>query len=433
MPVRLGLLLVLLFGALVAYLTAFNPSRVRVALSPSLAYELPLMALPVGAFLLGVCLTLFGVLLRDLGRSFRGYRIAHPLRGYPARRAEGLADLYHRGVDAQLAGRTSSAAEAYESVLTREPGHSDAHLRLAELARAQGDHEAALSHDRQAATGGDRTHGLLALAGDYRQMGRVEDALATYRQIVQRDRDHATALRAIRELTASAGRWEEALETQERLLSLAGERERPAELVWLAGIHYEIGKAGMGEGRLGEARRLFTEALKADRTFLPAHLALGDAWERAGDRREAIRAWRRAAELAPVPVLLRRLEQAYRAEGKPSQMIALYQEALDRVPQDLALSFALGRVYFELEMLDEAADQFQKVEVRAPDLAPIHGFLGAIYERRGQGREAFEEYRKALQLLQGFDWPHRCSACGAAQAHWQDRCAACGRWNTSRA
>src|SRR3972149_6122452 len=129
---------------------------------------------------------------------------------------------------------------------------------------------------------------------------------------------------------------------------------------------------------------------------------------------------------------LRRLEGGSRAEGRPSRMIALYQDALARAPQDLALAFALGRVYFELEMLDEAADQFQKVEVRTPDFAPLHAYLGAIFERRGQGPDAFQEYRRALALTQSFEWPHQCSACGLAHARWQDRCPGCGRWNTSQ-
>jgi len=252
-------------------------------------------------------------------------------------------------------------------------------------------------------------------------------------QIAQRAKDHAAALRAIRTLSASAGRWAEALDVQERLSALAGAQERPAELEWLAGIHYELGRARLAKGEFAEARRHFTEALRVDRAFLPAHLGLGEAWEQAGDGREALRTWKRAAEIVSAPVLLHRLEQAYRSEGRPSLMIALYREALDRAPQDLALAFALGRVYFELEMLDEAADQFQKVEVRAPDLAPVHAFLGAVYERRGQTAEAFEEYRKALRLAQGFDWPHRCAACGAAHGHWQGRCSLCGRWNTSTA
>jgi lipopolysaccharide biosynthesis regulator YciM len=97
-----------------------------------------------------------------------------------------------------------------------------------------------------------------------------------------------------------------------------------------------------------------------------------------------------------------------------------------------ALAFALGRVYFELAMLDEAADQFQKVEVREPNLPGLHAFLGATFERRRQTAEAFKEYRRALTLSGAFDWPYRCSACGAEHGRWIDRCPSCCGWNTSR-
>ena len=43
--------------------------------------------------------------------------------------------------------------------------------------------------------------------------------------------------------------------------------------------------------------------------------------------------------------------------ARPSRMIALYRNAAARAPDDLALAAALGRVYFELEMLDEATEQ----------------------------------------------------------------------------
>jgi len=113
-------------------------------------------------------------------------------------------------------------------------------------------------------------------------------------------------------------------------------------------------------------------------------------------------------------------------------MIALYRSAIEKAPDDLALQVALGRVFLELEMLDEAADQFEKVEVRAPSSAVVHALLGAVFERRGETREAFEEYRRALLLGHAFDWPYRCEACGASAPMWQDRCAQCHRWNALR-
>src|SRR5256885_197556 len=161
-------------------------------------------------------------------------------------------------------------------------------------------------------------------------------------------------------------------------------------------------------------------------------LRRAEAPRAAGDAREAVRTWERAAEVHPVLPLLARLERAYREQDRPSRMIALYRAASERAPDDLGLAAALGRVYFELEMLDEAADQFEKIEVRAPDLPTVHAFLGAVFERRGDTREAFDECRRALRLAHGFDWPPRCTACGATAPRWQDRCDACRRWNTLR-
>jgi lipopolysaccharide biosynthesis regulator YciM len=200
----------------------------------------------------------------------------------------------------------------------------------------------------------------------------------------------------------------------------------------LAIVHYQLGRLDAEQGRAGAAITHFKSALRADRGFVPAALALGDALEAAGDVRDATRTWERAAEVQPALALLGRLERVYRREGRPTRMIALYRLASERAPDNLALAVALGRVYLELEMLDEAADQFEKVEVRAPEMPTIHAFLGAVFERRGETREAFEEYRRALRLARAFDWPHVCAACGAAGAAWDDRCPACRRWNTLR-
>jgi lipopolysaccharide biosynthesis regulator YciM len=273
---------------------------------------------------------------------------------------------------------------------------------------------------------------LLQRAQDARRLSRNDEARTLYRLILQSHRGHLGALRGLRDLAAEAGRWPEALEAQQRVLGTVGSTERSPETEWLAVIYYELGRAEVARANASGALGHFRSAARADRLFLPAALALGDAYELTGDHREAVRAWERAAEVVPALPLLARLERAYRQEGRPSRMIALYRAAVERAPDDLALAVALGRVFFELEMLDEAADQLEKVEVRVPGSPVVHALLGAVFERRGQTREAFEEYRRALQLGHAFDWPHRCEACGAGRPMWQDRCAQCQRWNTLR-
>ena len=273
---------------------------------------------------------------------------------------------------------------------------------------------------------------LLQRAADARRLGRSDEAGTLYRQVLQTRRGHLGALRGVRDLAVEGGRWREALEAQQRVLGAVGSTERSPETEWLAIIHYELGRADVARANAGGALAHFKNAVRADRLFLPAALALGDAYELTGDRREAVRVWERTAEVNPALPLLARLERAYRQEGRPSRIIALYRTAAERAPDDLALAVALGRVFFELEMLDEAADQFEKVEVRLPGSPVVHALLGAVFERRGQTQEAFEEYRRALQLGHAFDWPHRCEACGAGGPMWQDRCAQCHRWNTLR-
>jgi lipopolysaccharide biosynthesis regulator YciM len=285
---------------------------------------------------------------------------------------------------------------------------------------------------RRAVADDSSTLELLRRAEESRRLGRNDEAATTFRIILQTRRDHRGALRGLRELAVEAGRWREALDIQQRILGAVGSTERSPETEWLAAIYYELGRAELGRGNAGGALSHFKSASRADRFFLPAALALGDAYEMTGDHREAVRTWERAAESLPALPLLARLERAYRQEGRPSRMIALYRSAIDRAPDDLALAVALGRVFFELEMLDEAADQFEKVEVRAPSSVVVHALLGAVFERRGETREAFDEYRRALQLGHAFDWPYRCESCGASAPMWQDRCGQCHRWNSLR-
>src|SRR4029450_9728438 len=107
-------------------------------------------------------------------------------------------------------------------------------------------------------------------------------------------------------------------------------------------------------------------AIRADRDFVPAAVALGDAYEAAGEHRDAIRTWERAAETQPALPLLARLERAYRQDARPSRMIALYRNAAARAPDDLALAAALGRVYFELVMLEGGTRPCEEVARRGP-------------------------------------------------------------------
>jgi lipopolysaccharide biosynthesis regulator YciM len=378
------------------------------------------LLLTVGAFIAGA-------LLAVIVARFRARPT--PRRAGVDRPAEDPAtsELYAQGVDAQRAGKQAAALAAFQEVLRRQPGHGEAHARMGELARGRGDDQSALVHSLQALRTDDRAETLLAAAAAYRQTGRPDDAIALFQDIIARDPGHVTALRALRDLAVVEGRWADALPAQERLISAVAPDERPSEQTSLAGIHYERGRARMAEGDLTGGTAAFRDALRV-RPDSCRRRSLGDAHANGHPHPGRCASGGRGAQ----PAALSRIEQQRREEGRPTRMIALYQAAAARQPDNLALALALGRVYFDLSMLDEAVEQLEKVEVRAPDLPVIHAFLGAVFERRGQAREALDEYRRALRSLSSFDWPHRCAACGAEHAGWVDRCPSCHRWNTLR-
>ena len=284
------------------------------------------------------------------------------------------------------------------------------------------------------ATGADDPEAADAVrrAGDAQAAGRLDEARTLYRYVLQRWPAHADAHRGLRDAAWTAGDAGEAIAVQQRLVSLLPASERALEHAWLAAAHHELGRRALAAGDADRAVGEFRAALRADGTFVPALVALGDAHEAAGDRREAVRTWERAAEAHPALPLLARLEHVFHQEGRPSRMIALYQGASERAPDNLALAAALGRVYFELEMLDEAAEVFEKLEVRVPDSPTVHAYLAAVFERRGDTRQSLDEYRRALRLAHAFEWPHECAACGAPAPTWRERCPRCDRWNVLR-
>src|SRR5438270_11288594 len=111
---RSALLLALLFGVLVASLISLDGSGAWRLLAPDWSYELPLIALVIGAFLVGASLALLLGAIRDLTRSVRTHRHARE-----ARREESLNETYHRGVDAQLAGKPDAAVHMFTDLLRR--------------------------------------------------------------------------------------------------------------------------------------------------------------------------------------------------------------------------------------------------------------------------------------------------------------------------
>jgi lipopolysaccharide biosynthesis regulator YciM len=92
--------------------------------------------------------------------------------------------------------------------------------------------------------------------------------------------------------------------------------------------------------------------------------------------------------------------------------------------------FYLGKLYFRLEMLDDALSVLSSLEGRATHAPTLHYLLGRIHERRHQYREAALQYRLVIKETKLVQLSYQCRACGEATVEWIDRCPACGEWNS---
>lgn len=427
MSYRLFFILVIIFSSVIAYITLLNPDKVFLRLPRGEPYELPLMVVILGSFALGAIIAFLITFVRDFKRAFGDMQESRRFK-----RQQGVRDLYAEGLTSLLADNKEAAISAFQKVVLKEPNFVNAYTRLGDIARSDGKYSDAIHfHQRALRIDEKNLEVLFALEKDYCTAGRHEECIEILSRILSIDRDNIAARNRLRDLRIKRKEWGEAQQIQQQIIRLLKSTDNiTEENNILAGIKYEIAKEKIDKQEYTEAIKFLRESIKINKEFLPAHLLLGDAYEKMQDSKEAIRAWEKGFEIVPSQYFLVRLEEHHMKEGRPSKILEMYNDAISKYPDDLSLIFNLGRVYYELEMIDEAADQFQRLEIRAPNFPGVHAFLGGVLEKRNQYANAMDEYRKALKMASVAEIPYSCSKCGNTTLGWKDKCEACGKWDS---
>jgi tetratricopeptide (TPR) repeat protein len=225
---------------------------------------------------------------------------------------------------------------------------------------------------------------MFSLSADYEDAKRFDEAIKMYREILRKDPSNITTLIRLRDLYHRLNQWEELIETQARLLSNPlGTQELEVEHRKLIGFKYELGRSLLEAGDLERARKVFRSVIKLDKDFVPAYLGLGEVYLEEGKQKEAGQLWEKSYKLTSSVLLLHRLEDLYLKQGEPGSAIEIYKQAVTWKPQDTILKFFLGKLYYRLEMIDEAFDILTTVDWGDREYPDVHKLLGNIYLRRG--------------------------------------------------
>ena len=376
---------------LYSYARELNPGAITVRTSPSIQFELSPVTLVVFSMAVGAVLVALAVGMRQTVHVIGNWRSTRLLR-----RKEKIDALHREGTHAIMSKRTVEAISLFERALAMDPNRVDSLLWLGNIYRVENNFAEAIRLHQRANRVDDRNiEILLELANDLEGAKRYEDALQTLHKMLKVEPDNLTALIRKRDLLIRLEKWSEALEIQHRLLKAnLAEPERLAEAQLLTGCTYEVGRQLLERGHPDKARRYFRGAIKRDRTFLPAYVGIGEILLREGKTKQAVEILKKVYAKTRSNIILHRLEELFLEQGEPSEIIRVYQEALRQDPNNPALQFYLGKLYYRLEMVDEAFDILSTVEGVQDQLADYHKIMANLYLRKhadGAGRHRTEE------------------------------------------
>ena len=419
-----------LLTAGVGWLAYFNPGHTTLRLSPEFFLDVPTVALILLSTAFGGLLAIIAAGFAEVRHLFRGWRQAKIKK-----RDDRVLELLRLAINAKASKRFEDAVGLFQKILLLNPNHVAALLQLGTLYRAQGNVSEAIRFHRKARTLEENNMEiLLALAKDLEEAKRLDEAVQLLQEMRRLEGGSLTVLIQLRDLFVKLGRWEEAHDVQEKILPMS---LRPDELkneqAWLEGIKYEMGRHMIERGERDRARRYFRGAIKLNRNFIPGYIGLGEISVDEGKVKDAGELWEKALELTSNVILLHRLEDLYLERDQPAKILQLYREAIQRDPENRVLRFYLGKLYYRLEMVDEAFEVLTALDPGDEKMPDLHKLLGNLYLRKGDTEAAVDEFKKALNLKKRVLVPYYCPHCDYHAAQWSGRCPRCGRWNSFEA
>jgi lipopolysaccharide biosynthesis regulator YciM len=424
---KFALLLFVLLLLALGYFAVLNEETITLNVAPKTAYEMPKIALILLSFAVGMAVMLIYFFIRDTRRFIENRQ--HQRR---QKRDLHIQELYSQALNAILADNEDEARSALESILQEEPAHMDALLRLGDIAEGNEDHPKALNYYKRARDiQTQNIEVLFSLERIMEKTGRSSEASMYLDEILRLDPDNLTALYRKRSLLEKGEKWDDLIAIQRRIIKSAhNEKDRQREQKNLIGYKYEQGRHSLESGAMDKAEKTFKTTLRLDRNFVPAYLGLAEVLLRKGESEDAIALLQKGFEQTSSTVILARIEDLLINLGEPGRLIALYRNSAYNDPRNQALRFLMGKVFYRLEMLDDAFETLSAVDAGGAPYPELHQLLGNIYLRRKQSEKAAEEFRKVIDIKKPFLLPYCCNSCGYTSPDWSGRCPNCREWDT---
>jgi protein O-GlcNAc transferase len=230
----------------------------------------------------------------------------------------------------------------------------------------------------------------LRLALEHHRAGRLAEAEATYRRILDGSPDHADALQLLGALALQSGRTDESIDLLRRSVDI---NPRYAE------AHNNLGVALRNRGELAEAVPHWEQAVALKPDYVDAYTNLARAFNQLGKPGLALACWQRAVALQPNHIqahadFAAALQRANRFE----EAVGHYERALALQPENAELHCSFADALKNAGRLADAVARYEQAVAHAPDHVGAHVGAGSVLELQCRTGEATAHYERALAL-----------------------------------
>lgn len=422
------LLLFIFFVLFFLYFWGLNPHMVTVFYLPEQSLTYPVAMVVIGCVIAGLVLG-FGAHLYSSVTSW----MKHWTRDRKDKKQREISAIYREGVGRLLSGDLKKARGLLSKALDRDPRRVDTLIAMASLASQEGRPEEGLELLKKAGEIDSKSlEVLFKTSAILEETNQDDEAIASYLKLLALEKDNRKALRHLRDLYLKHNRWQEALETQRKVLKVGpGANRIEQEKALLLYLRYEAAHQLVSDGSAEEAKAELKDIVRQKPDFAPARITLGDAYAAMGNGDDAVKVWQEGYKALGKGVFLERLEDYFMEREDPSSLLNFFRGLVLEQGDDLVFRLFYGKLCLRLEMVDEAREQLQAVESSGVESQQVHLLLAETYRRCREPEQAINEYQKALGISKRLHLNFSCEKCQYVSNEWNSRCPACGEWDTT--
>jgi tetratricopeptide (TPR) repeat protein len=161
------------------------------------------------------------------------------------------------------------------------------------------------------------------------------------------------------------------------------------------------------EKNYDEALTLLQQFLEKNPNAYQAHILVGDCYREKGDLDKAIESYNKAIEEAKkdekmgkeiTAKALAAIGNCYFKKEDFETAQSFFKQSIDTFPENEALAYNVGEIYFSSQKLDEAIQYFTIATQIRPDWPPPYYKLGLVNLNKADYEKAKEHLKKFLEL-----------------------------------